>query len=357
MWGTLQLHLNSRSTRKRDCSELLTFIEEPQSGNNPLCALPAELLCIIVDYLPSESEACLTLTCKSLALRIGFKSWTVLADKERMFSRAAFLEMLSLDYPELIPCHACGSLHSWRHPPVCEMWKRPASSIILIPGSLIIWFTDVQLIMRAHRLKAEYGLSLNTILQNLSEKPYLKEWPRWLQCSQIRVLGPGKWNATYVAGNVHKSNPVKCSAELRIVEDALLLKGEATKELKVRFEDTPAKYKSLFDTKLFNEVADIYVPLGCRHRNILDSIGRSRIIPNENEVHEKINLLCESPNEKVITRRVDFGAANRAALTLSVYLAYPEAVKFRSRCYRGGVLGKECIHRGIHGEKGSRLGY
>ena len=54
----------------------------------------------------------------------------------------------------------------------------------------------------------------------------------------------------------------------------------------------------------------------------------------------KLNSYVNPRTIRPLPHRVGYGAANHAALTLNVYLAYPEAVKCRSRCYRGGVLGK-----------------
>ena len=130
------------------------------SPSTQLLDMPTELLRLIANNLPCESEASLTLTCKHLKLTLGTRSWISLREKGFRFMKVNFLKSLSRDHSMLLPCDSCALLHQKGPHLKCP---KQDGRVSVIPGVLELWFTQVELLMRTRYTSPQHRISLEQI--------------------------------------------------------------------------------------------------------------------------------------------------------------------------------------------------
>ena len=153
--------------------------------------LPAEVLLVITDSLPTSSAAALLLCCRTILNKLGNKKIlqinSALAEPyTEWFSssrettspspedseRQTFLELLDRDSSELIYCYFCKKLHkseltnSWRNGPYIYIPERRPCAIVQARQRPSFYmdeyfnFSQVQNIMKHHRVGRETSLLL-----------------------------------------------------------------------------------------------------------------------------------------------------------------------------------------------------
>lgn len=222
---------------------------------------PLDILWLIAEELPGIDQASLALTSKQLLSILGNKSFDII--KRSPDLKITFLEILSRDLPDFIPCHICAALHSWKPTFRDRDCVDLTGSIIVIPGELALHFVDVQLIMRAHRISPDYGISLSDLWLDWRH-PYYQGVDQFVS-SEVINLGPGKWSGTYRTDFVEQ--PVECCSELRITKDGLVLRAEASQEVDIaraagrrRFE-----HDHLHINGYDKYIVDVFDTIGCPH--------------------------------------------------------------------------------------------
>jgi hypothetical protein len=119
--GSLDSTLDRGASSMHEENEDLGNAPEPLDSLVPFLELPIELIQEIYDYLPLQSKACLSLTCKAVLSAIGNKSWkdsciTAIGhiwvhSNANTTCREEFLSILSRDLKEWDFCATCKMLH------------------------------------------------------------------------------------------------------------------------------------------------------------------------------------------------------------------------------------------------------
>ncbi|KAL2840414.1 hypothetical protein BJY01DRAFT_257402 [Aspergillus pseudoustus] len=109
-------------------------LSEPHAGTKTaeparrphLLSLPREILSLIRNYLPPESEACLTLTCHEALERLGTTSWAEFSGKTRRHYGGInpLFSLLQRDLPGYLHCSTCDIMHPPLKPPSAHRRTR-----------------------------------------------------------------------------------------------------------------------------------------------------------------------------------------------------------------------------------------
>ena len=86
----------------------------PEGVRSPLESLPQELLVIVVAYLPLESQACLAISNRTMAKKLGTQYWRDLRREHNKSSGILqnYLQLLLHDQPSMYYCYNCIQLCS-----------------------------------------------------------------------------------------------------------------------------------------------------------------------------------------------------------------------------------------------------
>ena len=145
--------------------------------HGPLCDLPAEILQLVADFLPTTSAASFALCSRFTYLAIGSQHWHHLRDQAHGEEKRQFLSILERDLPTFVHCHRCNQLHRRME---YERPRRPSGLAILhVPAMKpcirrdrirMVWVFDYdlhfhfcQLVMRAYRYGPQYGIPLGAL--------------------------------------------------------------------------------------------------------------------------------------------------------------------------------------------------
>jgi hypothetical protein len=152
----------------------------------PILRLPPELLQEIYSYLPTDAQALLSLTCKTILYCVGAKSWEDPAlcgrwhgdayssrwDSPRPIPhwlltpetlvRVPFMQALAKDSPDLLYCVSCRVLHP-NLPGPSELRLKPKekdNAPCLVAGGIVDWFprdgVNGYTLLAAHVTKAMF---------------------------------------------------------------------------------------------------------------------------------------------------------------------------------------------------------
>ena len=222
---------------------------------------PLDILRLIVEELSDIDQASLVLSSKQLLSVLGNKSFDII--KKSPDLKITFLETLSRGLPDFIPCHICAALHSWKPTFRDRECLDLTGSIIVIPGELALHFVDVQLIMRAHQISPDYGISLSDLWLDWRHPCY--QGVDQFVSSEVINLGPGKWSGTYRTDFVEQ--PVECCSELRITKDGLVLRAEASQEVDIARAAGRRRFERdhLHINGYDKYILDVFVTIGCPH--------------------------------------------------------------------------------------------
>ncbi|KAE8343177.1 hypothetical protein BDV24DRAFT_172943 [Aspergillus arachidicola] len=122
-------HGNNNTTRRVGKKPKPTYLERSPSEAERdlnrqlrLFSLPREIFDTIINHLPPDAEACLTLTCKEALARLGTTSWASFRGRNRRYSLqygycGSLVELLQRDIPGSEYCPRCETLHPPLRPP------------------------------------------------------------------------------------------------------------------------------------------------------------------------------------------------------------------------------------------------
>ncbi|PVH72262.1 hypothetical protein DL98DRAFT_596176 [Cadophora sp. DSE1049] len=187
--ATSNVHVIDRESRRDDMqalqqlkAALFSKRQQRQRGPKKLFELPAEVLLVITDHLPTSSAAALLLCCHAFSQKLGNKKilqinrapWVPYTEwfrssRERPspspeeIERQAFLQLLDRDSFETVYCYFCKKLHrpeltnSWRTGPYIYIPDRRPCAVVQArqrPDSYMdeyFNFSQVQNVMKHHR--------------------------------------------------------------------------------------------------------------------------------------------------------------------------------------------------------------
>lgn len=122
-------HGNNNSTRRVGKKAKPTYLDRSPSEAETdlnrqlrLFSLPREIFDAIINHLPPDAEACLTLTCKEALALLGTTSWASFRGRNRRYSlqygySGSLVELLQRDIPGSEYCPRCETLHPPLKPP------------------------------------------------------------------------------------------------------------------------------------------------------------------------------------------------------------------------------------------------
>ena len=179
--------LAPRTRRSRTSTARATPSSAAPRELSGVSRFPVEIWQYIALFLPAESEAALAFTCHSMASILTNASWLEL--KRRTWSytyalpenRLAFLRLLDDTLPDHFVCHKCciyHNIYSRKNPRGFCHGPYPCCSVTDFGCMGKLYFSDVQLELRAHRLGRQYGSKIPRFdkLQSSLSPPGFTYW-------------------------------------------------------------------------------------------------------------------------------------------------------------------------------------
>lgn len=111
--GRLDILKISKKQLKKPQNDIADTAEQQDHHNHSLLLdLPSELVLMVASFLDKEFQLMLSLSCWRIRdLLDSHLDLTLNSDKA---TKVRSLQLLELDYPELLTCRSCGFLYSWR---------------------------------------------------------------------------------------------------------------------------------------------------------------------------------------------------------------------------------------------------
>ena len=166
----------------------------PEGLRSPLESLPQELVVEVLAHLPLESQACLAMTSRTMARRLGTQYWHDLrADRNKHNGPLRrYLQLIQHDRPSMYYCYGCVHLYSLRRDHHCleiRLDDIPLIANLGVGQPYYPFFHELQLPMARYRYYGFRKSQFDKLYYTRDDYAYLYEKPLVFEAEARCVSG------------------------------------------------------------------------------------------------------------------------------------------------------------------------